>query len=673
MSLRFCVYYLLSIFTIATASARVIRVDIQSRTPILNGKSFGSVGPYEKLIGKVYFAVDPANLHNKIIADLDKAPRNAKGEVEFSSDFYILRPKLAGQGNGTTLVEISNRGGKGAVSFFNRGTSSKNPETDDQFGDGFLMQQGFTVVWIGWQYDVPDADFNLKLFAPVASDAGQVITGLARTDFNVTERTSFTSLGHRGQKAQPVLDADNPQNTMTVRSTVLGERTSIPRSDWGFGQLQNGVIVPDPTSVYLKGGFEPGKIYEVVWQVGNPTVAGLGLAAVRDFVSYLKNEATSVAPTARAIGFGISQSGRYLRHFLYEGFNADEQGRQVFDGVNNHVGGAGMGTFNHRFAEPSRDGTPFYTLFFPVDLFPFTDNEQTDPETGQTDGLLKRAVAEGVAPKLFHTYSSYEYYGRIASLLHTTADGNKDAVLPDNVRIYFFAGSQHFPTPVLPDKQNRIATTALTYQATPNDLRYGMRALLLAMNRWIQEGTQPPNSRYPRIDKGTLVPVEQVKFPVLSGVKHPKAIRYTYRVDYGPAYATKKIITLQPPKVGKPYGVNVPQVDADGNELDGLRMPEVQVPLGTYTGWNTRNPATGAPEQLVDFYGSYFPFAKTKADRTAVNDPRKAILERYKNREEYLDKLTHAANDLVKGGYLLSQDVPSIRQRGEEFWKWHVE
>lgn len=672
MLVRFCLCCFFTFLLVVTAFGRVVKIDIQSRTTLLQGKAFGAVGPYEKLIGKVYFAVNPNNVHNQLITDLDKAPRNASGEVEFSSDFYILRPQLANRGNGTALVEISNRGGKGAVSFFNMAAGSRNPETDEQVGDGFLMQQGFTVVWIGWQYDVPDTDFNLKLVAPIATEAGQIITGLARTDFVVNERTYFTTLGHRGQNAQPVLDADSPANMMTVRSAVLGERTPIPRSDWGFGQLENGVVKPDPTSVYLKNGFEPGKLYEVVWKVGNPTVVGLGLAAVRDFVSYLKNESTSIAPATRAIGCGISQSGRYLRHFLYEGFNADEQGRRVFDGVNNHVGGAGMGTFNQRFAEPSRDGTPFYTLFFPVDVFPFTDNDQTDPETNKTDGLLKRAVAEGVAPKLFHTYSSYEYYGRIASLLHTTLDGTKDAALPDNVRIYFFAGSQHFPTPILPVKKGPNANKLLTHQPTPNDLRYGMRALLLALNRWVQGGTEPPVSRYPRIDKGTLVNVGQVKFPAIAEVQHPKNIRQTYRVDYGPEYATKKIITWQPPKVGKPFGVNVPQVDADGIDLDGLRMPEVMVPLGTYTGWNPRNPATGASDQLVDFYGSYFPFAQTRATRPA-NDPRKAILERYKNREDYLNKLTLAANDLVKGGYILPQDLPAIRQRGEVFWTWHME
>ena len=660
------------LFFTLTAWARVSRVDIQNRSLVLGGKAFGTAGAYERLSGKVWFTVSPGNPHNKIIADLANAPRNATGEVEFSANFYVLRPQLPAKGNGTALVEISNRGGKGALSFFNMGGGSRNPETEEQFGDGFLMNQGFTVVWIGWQYDTPDADYALKLIAPVATEAGRTITGLARTDIVLSAKAYHTTLGHRGQLAQPVLDSNSPEATLTVRSTVLGERTVIPRSEWGFGQLENGTVKPDPTSVYLKSGFEPGKIYEVVWPVANPAVAGLGLAAVRDFVSYLKNEATSIAPVAKAIGFGISQSGRYLRHFIYEGFNADEQGRKVFDGVNNHVGGAGMGTFNHRFAEPSRDGTPFYSLFFSVDIFPFTDADQTDAETGQTDGLLKRATAENVVPKLFHTYSSYEYYGRVASLLHTTADGSADAALPADVRIYFFAGSQHFPTPVLPDKKALLPNNSVTHQATPNDLRYGMRALLMAMQRWIADGTEPPVSRYPRIDKGSLVPVGAVRFPAIPNVVHPETIRYTYRVDYGPDYAARKIITNQPPKVGKAYGVKVPQVDADGNELDGLRMPEGMVPLGTYTGWNQRNPATGSPGQLTDFYGSYFPFAKTKATRVA-GDPRKSIAERYKNEADYLNKLTKAANDLVKGGYLLPQDLPAIRQRGEAFWKWHME
>lgn len=672
MLIRFLLWTLPFFCSILTTNARVIRVDIQSRTPVLNGKAFGAAGPYERLIGKVYFAVKPENNHNRLIADLNKAPRNASGEVEFSSDVYLLRPVSAGRGNGTALVEISNRGGKGMVSFFNWAAGSRNPEAEADFGDGFLMQQGFTLVWIGWQYDVPDAEFNLKLLAPVATEAGKTITGLARTDFNVTERTFFTSLGHRGQNAQPVAEPDSPDNVMTVRSSVLGERTVIPRSEWGFGQLEAGTVKPDPTSVYLKSGYEPGKLYEVVWRVANPVVAGLGLAAVRDFVSYLKYE-TSDPKVARAIGFGISQSGRFLRHFLYEGFNADEQGRKVFDGVNNHVGGAGMGTFNHRFAEPSRDGTPFYTLFFPVDVFPFTDNDQTDAETGKTDGLLKRARAEGVEPKLFHTYTSYEYYGRVASLLHTSPDGSRDAALPDPVRIYFFAGSQHFPTPNLPDKKARVTNPALTHQPTPNDLRYGMRALLLALNNWITTGANPPASRYPRIDKGTLVAAESVKFPAIPGVKHPTSMRQTYRVEYGPEYAAKKIIRFQPPKVGRPYVAKVPQVDADGNEQDGLRMPEIAVPLGTYTGWNPRNPATGAPDQLVDFFGSYFPFAKTEVDQKAANDPRRPISARYKNREDYVRQVEKAAQTLVSGGYLLPQDLPALRKRAEQHWAWHME
>jgi len=673
MRLRLLFSVLITLTTLST-HARVVRVEILSRTPVLDGKAFGPTGAYEKLTGKVYFAVRPDNAHNQIIADLANAPRTAQGEVEFSSDLYLLRPVAPERGNGTALVEISNRGGKGMLSFFNMGPGSRDPQTEAEFGDGFLLQQGFTLVWIGWQYDVPDEPLNLKLYAPIATEAGQVITGLARTDFTVTATTYFTSLGHRGQKAQPVSDPDSPENVMTVRTSVLGERTIIPRSEWGFGQLENGVVRPDTTSVYLKSGYEPGKLYEVVWKVANPTVAGLGLAAVRDLVSHLKYEATGeLRPVKRSIGFGISQSGSYLRHFLYEGFNADEQGRKVFDGVNNHVGGAGMGTFNHRFAEPSRDGTPFYTLFFPVDVFPFSDNDQTDPETGRTDGLLKRARAEGVVPKLFHTYTSYEYYGRIASLLHTSLDGRRDVALPENVRIYYLAGSQHFPTPVLPKKPVQPTNATLTHQPTPNDHRYGMRALLVALNNWITTEAAPPASRYPRIDQKTLVPVEQVKFPAIPGVKHPTSIRRTYRMDYGPQYADKKIITFQPPKVGKVYGVNVPQVDADGNERDGLQMPEGMVPLGTYTGWNPRNPGTGSPDQLVDFYGSYFPFPKTAAERLATRDPRRSIGERYNSREDYLVRIEKAAETLIRGGYLLPQDLPAIRKRAEQYWAWHLE
>lgn len=639
-----------------SAQAKVTRIEITSRTDLANGKEFGLAGAYEKLIGKVYFAVDPNDPHNKMIVDVGKAPRNAQGLVEFSSDLYILRPKEANRGNGAALVEISNRGGRALTRFFNRGRGA-----DADVGDGFLMRQGFTLVWVGWEFDVAD---GVKLYAPVATDNGNPITGWVRSDFVFNSKVYDSTLGHRGTNAQAAIDADSAENKLTVRDTVLGERRLVPRGDWQFGRLIDGKVTPDPTFITLKGGFEPGRIYEVAYRARNPRVVGLGLAAVRDLVSHFKYDRNDVATVNRAIGFGISQSGRFLRHFLYQGFNADEKDRQVFDGVNAHVAGGGRGSFNHRFGEASRDASPFATFFFPVDIFPFTDLDQTDPETGETDGILTLTAKQKVLPKIFYTFSSYEYWGRAASLIHTSIDGKSDMPLMDNVRIYYFPGGQHgtgaFP-PVKNQAQNLI---------TPVDYAWSMRALLVALDAWVKDNAQPPASQYARLADGSLTTPAGVNFPKIPGVVRPLALHEAWRVDYGPQFKSNGLIANTPPRVGKAFPVMVPQVDADGIDLGGVRMPEVAVPLATFTGWNPRDPQTGASDQLVDFTGSYFPFARTKAERERTGDPRLSIEERYAGRDQYLGKITEAALKLVQGGYLLAEDLPGVINRAAQHWDY---
>jgi hypothetical protein len=646
---------LLAALAAPRAEAKVVRIEVLSRADLNGGKEFGLAGAYEQLNGRVYFAVDPNDPHNKRIVDVVKAPRNSTGMVEFSSDLVIIRPKDANRGNGSALVEISNRGGRGMVRFYGHARG------DDELGDGFLMRHGFTLVWVGWEFDVAN---GLKLHAPVATDNGNAISGWIRSDFVFPAKTFDASLGHRSQRAQMAVDPESTDYRLTVRNSVLGERQLLPRSDWQFGRLVDGVFTRDSRFIYLKTGFEPGRIYEVVYRTSNPTVVGLGLAAVRDLVSYFKYEKNDVAAVSRAIGFGISQSGRFLRHFLYQGFNADERDRAVFDGIDAHVAGGGHGSFNHRFAEPSRDASPFSTFFYPTDIFPFTDVEQTDPETGETDGLLTLTMAQKVLPKIFYTNSSYEYWGRAASLIHINIDGKTDARILDNVRVYYFPGGQHglgqFP-PVRNQSRNLV---------TPVDYVWSMRALLLRLNAWVKEGTSPPESRYPRIADGTLTPLSSLSFPKIPGVIPPANLHEAWRVDYGREFKSKGLIAYEPPRVGKPFPVMVPQVDSDGVDLGGVRMPEVAVPLATFTGWNQRDPKNGAPDQLVDFTGSYLPFAKTKSDRDRLNDPRPSIEERYTSREQYLGKITEAALKLVKGGYLLADDLPRIIERAEQHWEY---
>jgi hypothetical protein len=303
-------------------------------------------------------------------------------------------------------------------------------------------------------------------------------------------------------------------------------------------------------------------------------------------------------------------------------------------------------------------------LFYPTDIFPFTDLDETDPEAGLTDGLLARAMKEGVTPKVFYTNSSYEYWGRSASLIHTTIDGQKDAPLPDTTRIYFFAGGQHGPASFPPAKNHAQNLS------NPNDYRWAMRALLVAMDRWVRDGAEPPASQYPRIAQDTLVPLGAVQFPKIPGVAVPTRIQKAYRVDYGPEFRSSGIISVEPPKVGKAFPVLLPQVNADGNETSGVRMPDIQVPLATYTGWNLRAADIGAPDELFSMQGSFIPFSRTRAERELHHDPRLSIAERYSGREQFLEKIGAAARNLAAGGYLLEGDVSRVVEHSAMEWDY---
>src|SRR3954451_1711453 len=605
----------------APASAEVVRIEVQSRADVATGAGFGTAGAYEKVSGRIFFAVDPSLPANRSITDIDKAPRNAAGRVEFSSDFYLLKPKRIERGNGAGLYEVSNRGGKGLLGFFDHAAGSLDPTTAEQMGDGVLLKQGFTLLWAGCQFACPQRPGLVRVYPPVATDNGKPIRGLVRSDFVVTEKEADHSLADRDHAAYAVVDPSSAENVLTVRDTVDGPRRIVPRSQWGFGRADAGKTVADATRVYLTGKFEPGKIYEVVYTAETPPIVGLGPAAIRDTVSMLKYraaEALSIPSGAitRATAFGVSQSGRFLRKYLYDGFNRDEANRKVFDGVIAHVAGAGRGSFNHRFAQPSRDGHPYLNFFYPTDIFPFTDVAQRDPETGLTDGLLTHAGSPELLPKVFYTNSEYEYWGRAASLIHTTADGGSDAPLMDNVRIYLLAAGQHGPGAFPP------VQTIGQQRNNPLDYRWAMKALLLAMDRWTADGTLPPPSQYPRISDSTLVQPARLKFPRLSGVTTTTAVHRAYHADYGPKFAAEGVVTLEPPRIGTAFPILVPQVDADGNGVARIRMPELTVPLATYTGWNLFNDRSGPTDALSSMQGSYIPLPRTAADRKRAGDPR---------------------------------------------------
>jgi hypothetical protein len=653
------------VLVVLPLDARVTRVEIASRTDVLNGQAFGSVGTYERITGRVYFSLPVANPHNRRIVDLANAVNLKNGEVEFSSDFVTIRPKDAHKGNGSLLLEIPNRGRALIMTVVDGGDWNLAHDA----GDGWLLRNGFTIVSLGWQWDAdgPDA---LRLFAPVAKENGKAITGLLRGDLIPSKMMPDIPLGHlilgmMGGIEYPVASPDDPRNVLTVRESRNAQRTVIPRSEWQFAHTVDGKLTSSDRHIHLNGGFQPGKLYEYVYVVHDPVVAGVGFAAIRDFAAYAKHSPDALAPAQRVYGEGISQNGRFLRDFLYQGFNADEDGRIALDGVLAHVAGAGRGSFNYRFAQPSRDAQPTSSVFFPTDIFPFTDVLETDPITGEKGGLLDRATADKVVPRIFFSNTSYEYWGRAAALIHVTADGRQDAPISDNVRIYHFTGLQHFSGPFPAEKGN--GDLFGQEPQSPLPVRFLWRAMIANMDAWVHKNLLPPASSYPKIADGTLVALRDYAWPAIPVVNKPHEANEAYRLDFGPNWR-QGILSTQPPKVGEPFPVLVPQVNSDGNEREGVRLPEITVPLATYTAWNLRDPSIGAPDQRVSFEGSFIPFPKTRADREKAGDPRKSVAERYPDREDYLKRYKNAVDDLVKQGWILTEDREAVLKRGEQEW-----
>jgi hypothetical protein len=659
MSVRIALAALGLVVAIATtAAAEVRRVVVSTRQDVLGGE-------YEKLAGTVELELDPAHPANAVIVDLTLAPRNARGRVEASADFMVLRPRRPPARGSVALLEVSNRGGKALLPYFNRAVWSRDPSSDDDFGDRLLMRMNLTIIWIGWQFDVPREPGLLRLHAPIARGADAPIEGLVRSDWTVERPTATLPLAHRDHIAYPVSDPAHPDNVLTVRATRLGRREIVPRERWRFARLDDGRLVDDRTHITLTGGFERGKIYELVYRARDPVVVGIGLAAVRDFVSWARYDAHSEFPVTAAVAAGISQSGRFLRHFLHQGFNTDEAGRKVFDGMLVHTAGAGRGSFNHRFAQPSRDAHRFSAFFYPTDLFPFTTRTQTDPETGATDGLLARFANQPAhRPKIFFTNTGYEYWGRAASLIHTSPDGRADVPPLPTERIYHLAGGQHFIGGFPPRERAGQA-----YRDNPLDFLLTLRALLVRLVDWVVDDRTPPDSAYPTLGAGTLVPIAALKFPAIPDVVAPSVIHEAYRVDYGPRWAAG-IITREPPGIGAPFPSLVSQVDADGNEVAGVRGLELLAPLATYTPWQLRGGSGADAGELVDFLGTYVPLPRTEAERRRRGDSRVSIERRYADKGAYLAAARRAADSLVAAGLLLREDGPRVLARAGQHWDW---
>ncbi|MEK6375505.1 MAG: alpha/beta hydrolase domain-containing protein [Acidobacteriota bacterium] len=575
------------LFVIAgTAAARVVRVEVTSRADYWNGA-------YERIQGRVTYSLDPKNPHNAAIVDLTQA-------VEFTGDVDIVRPKNGG--NGVLFVNVPNRGGR----FFIRDT---NP-------DEWYLRQGFTLAEVGWQFDVRADSRLLRLDTPVAKG----IRGRVRSDFIVSAKTFDHSVAHIiqgniGGTGYAVADAKDA--VLTERDAPAAPRRTISPRKWRF---------TDDRTVHFDDGFVPGRIYEVIYTAADPVIVGAGLAAVRDFASYCKNDPAAVAPVKLAYAMGISQTGRFLRHLVWQGFNADEAGRKAYDALLIYVAGAGRGNFNHRFAQPSRDAQPLVPAMYPVDIPPFTD-----------DGLLERARAEDVVPKIFYVNTAYEYWSRGASLIHTTPNGARDVDPPAEVRAYLVAGLGHVAGPFPPARD-----AAAQLPVNPNNIVHLRHGFAAALDAWTRNGVAPPPSRLPKIADGTLVPVASLPKSVA-----PRFAYNVYKIDLG----------IEPPPVHGTYTNLVPQAGPDGNELAGVRIPELQVPVATYTGWNLREPGTGFSEYRASFVGSFIAW------------PKDEVLARYRTRDEYFGRFTDAALALVRERFFVADDLPAILERGAKLWE----
>lgn len=652
--------------------AEVVRMEVTERESFAEGRSFGAAGAYERISGRLWLEVDPLAEVNAQVSDLKQAPRNAAGRVECWTDFFLLKPVLASKGNGRLLYDVNNRGNKLALWTFNGGERTNDPRTLAHAGNGFLMRHGWSVLWTGWNGEV-QADDSLRLLIglPVAQENGQPLTGRAHLEISTTEKIfsrAFSWSPWGISAAFPAVDLDTRRATLTMRAARTDPGLAIAPDEWAFGRWEEGQLVPDPAHVYIKEGFRPGWLYDLVYLAKEPRVTGLGLAALRDAVAFFrhsKKDATGVAnPLADSIQqaaiYGISQSGRLAHHFIYEGFNTDERGRAVFEGALMHVAGAGKGPFNHRFRMTTDYGTQHEGQLSGSEFFPLSPASQTDPVTGQTGDTLAAARARGHVPKMLFTQSSTEYWSRAASLLHTDVLGQTDLELPEEVRVYLVAGSQHLgggePTP-----------GNCQQPRNPLDDRGPIqRAMLVALERWMAGEKIPPPSRHPTLAAQTLVPLDKVlaAFPQVPGLNLPAHYYQPVRLDFGPRYASEGIADEVPPKVRAAYQTLLPAVDADGNEIAGIRLPEVAVPLGTYTGWNLRAPAVGAEQMLAPLDGMFLPFARTRKEREQTGDPRPSLEERYSSRADYLSRLTEAALDLHAEGFLLDEDVVRILERG---------
>lgn len=640
-----------------------IRLSIDAREPLAAGISFAEAGTYERLSGVAHFAVDPKAAAYRDVVDLPLAGTNDSGEVEFSAEFCLLKPADMARGNRRILFDVINRGNVRALQFFNDATPTNSPRTAAHAGNGFLMRRGYTLAAIAWQGDILPGVERMSMRLPIAGSSHAPVTGPMRMEF-IADQPNIVCVplsGNDYTHSYPTVSMDTSAARFTRREYASDPRQTIAPDAWQFATADaSGKPVPSPTHCYFPDGFRPGWIYELIYTAKDPRILGLGFCAVRDFVSFLRHAECDAAGTpnplrqggatiARSYSWGRSQSGRFLREFVYRGWNEDADGRRVFDGVHPHVTGAGRVALNYRFAQPGRYPREHEDHLIYSDQFPFAYGLSTDPFSGKADAILKRPNTD---PLVIHSQTAAEYWQRRGSLVHTDAFGADLAEHP-RARWYFFASSQHFAAP-----GGKPQRGPHRHPSNPLDTAPVLRALLDALDAWSTYGTPPPASRVPRRADGTLVSAAEARerFPTVPGVNYPDAPNRLHVTDYGSKLESGRF-ALEPPQedLQREYAVLIPQVDADGNDAAGVRTPHLEVPLATHTGWNYRS--AGSTKARFSIVGSFLRFAANVAEREANGDARPSIAERYRSRADYVARIAIAAHALVQAGLLLDEDL----------------
>ena len=652
--------------TLTAARPGIRRIEIdpaRSESPTFEGRSFGSVGQYEKLRGTAYAELDPTDPRNAVITDLDLAPVNERGMVEYSTDIFILKPINLELGNRRVILDFNNRGGM-RVGLLNGAPAINNPTTAADAGTGFVFDMGYAVVGNGWDISASGHD-AMTINVPVATNNGEAITGPSYEYIVFDNETTLVS-----DLAYHAATLDQSQARLTVKEHLDDTPVEIPVSEWEYTSDDGTAIRLQPEGT----PFKQSHIYEFTYTAKDPRVAGIGLAATRDFLSFLRHApASEDNPLAGHVdytySYSISQPSRTLNDFQLLGFNEDEYGQRALDGILSHTGGGNGDQINYRFAQTDRTERNRQNHRYPEAVFPFAHQVTTDHLSGRTAGRSERGAASNTLPKRLDINTASEYWVKGCSQLHTDSRGN-DLPDPENVRFYLLSGLSHGVGDITRKGKNQQFTNGVS----PYPVH---RALLVALDKWVSEGVEPPASRAPRASENAafavtrpgyetgIVPKEELGWPDIPGVTYTGVITTHYFLDYGPDFGQGIVANLPPSLTDRPaYPIFVSKVDEDGNEMAGVRLPPVAAPVATTTGWALRRAGFGENDG-GEGDGQHIPFAATKEERLASGDPRLSLEERYGSHENYVTAVAEAARQLEKDGFLLPEDVRAYVEEAE--------